>query len=67
MRVGRQASAVDLLAELQDLLVGETALDEGTRVDPRRRVTLDVHQVSTTVGRRGSPEVLEAHVIQSRR
>ena len=67
MGVGREALAVDLLAEVQQLLFGEAALDEGAGVDAGGHVALDVDQVAAVVLRRGVPEVLEAGVVEERR
>ena len=60
VRVRRQALAVDFLAEVQQLLFGETAFQERAGVDARRRVALDVQQVAAVVFGFGMPEVVEA-------
>ena len=67
MRIGRDALAVDLLAEVVHLLVGEAAEHEGARVDAGRRVALDEHEVAAVLGRRRVPEVVEADVVERRR
>jgi hypothetical protein len=46
VRIARDALAVDLLAEVQQLLLGQAAFHEGARIDTRRRVALDVQQVA---------------------
>jgi hypothetical protein len=48
------------LAEVQQLLFGEAAFQEGAGVDARRRVALDVQQVAAVVFGLGVPEVVEA-------
>ena len=60
MRIARDALAVDLLAEVEELLLAEPALHEGACVDARRRVALDVQQVAAVLGRLAVPEVIEA-------
>ena len=67
MRIGGQAAAVDFLAEAEQLLLGQPALDEGARVDAGRAVALDVDQVAAVLFGRRAPEVLEADVVQRRR
>ena len=42
--------AVDLAAEVAQLLLAEAALEEGARVDARRRVALDVDEVAAVSG-----------------
>ena len=51
VRIGRQALAVDLLAEVEQLLLGQPALEEGARVDAGRAVALDVDQVAAVARR----------------
>ena len=60
MRVARDALAVDLLAEVQQLLLGQAAFEEGARVHAGRGMALDVEQVAAVLGRLGVPEVVEA-------
>ncbi len=59
MRVGRDALAVDIAAEVVELLLGEPALEEGPRVDTWRAVSLEVDQVAAEVRARCTPEVVE--------
>ena len=69
MRVGGEAgrARVGLGPEAPHLLLGDPALQERARVDARRRVTLDEHQVAAMLGRRRVPEVVEADLVQRRR
>jgi hypothetical protein len=60
VRVRRQALAVDFAAEVQQLVFGQAAFQEGARVDAGRRVALDVQQVAAVVFARRFPEVVEA-------
>ena len=67
VRIGRQAVAVDLLAEVEQLLLGQAAFQEGAGVDAGRGVALDVDQIAAVLVGGGVPEVLEAGVVQGRR
>ena len=49
MRIAGDALAVDLLAEVEQLLLGEPAFHEGAGVDAGRRMALDVEQVAAVV------------------
>ena len=49
VRIRRDALAVALLAEIQQLLLGQAAFDECARVDARRHVALHVDQVAAVV------------------
>ncbi len=49
MRIGRQALAADLLAEIEQLLLGEPPLEEGAGVDAGRGMALDVDEVAAVV------------------
>ena len=60
VRIGRQALAVDFLAEVVELLFGQAAFEEGTTVDAGRGVTLEVDQVAAVAFVRGMPEVVHA-------
>ena len=60
------AFARDLLAKALELLLGQPALEEGARVDARRRVALDVDEVAAVLGGRRSPEVVEADLVKER-
>ena len=62
--VGRQPLATDLLAEIEELLFAEAALQKSARVDTGRRMALDVDQVPVVLLRRGVPEPHEADVVQ---
>src|SRR5262249_4812112 len=64
MRKGREAAASRLLTEIQKLLLGEPALDEGPRVDARPGVALDIDEVAAVLIRRRAPEVTKADVIE---
>ena len=50
MRIGAQAVAGDLLAISFRLLVGQPAFEEGSRIDARRRVRLEIDQVAVRLG-----------------
>ena len=64
VRIGGESPAVHLLAEIDELLLGQSAFKEGTRVDPRCRVALHVDQVAAMGVRRGMPEMLKAGVVE---
>ena len=59
--------AVDLLAEVVELLLGEAAEHERARVDAGRRMALDEHEVAGVLVRRRVPEMVEADVVERRR
>ena len=68
MRIGTQAvGARDFLAEVAQVVLGETAFEKGARIDAGRRVTLDVDHVARMLVRRRAPEMVEAHFVQRRR
>src|SRR5690606_20764129 len=60
MRVRRQTLAVDLLAEVVQLLFGEAAFKEGTTIDARRRVPLEIHQITAVILGFSMPEMVLA-------
>jgi hypothetical protein len=62
-----EAVAADLLAEVDELLLGEAALEERAGVDARRGVALDVDEVAAVVLAGRVPEVVEAHLVERRR
>src|SRR6476646_1669405 len=63
MRVGRDALAVGFLAEVEQPLLAETALQKGARIDPGRGVPLYVNEVAAVRGIVGAlPEVGKAGV-----
>ena len=64
VRVRREAAAADLLAEAVQLVLAEPALEEGARVDPRRRVALHVDEIADVLVRAGAPEVVEADLVE---
>ena len=67
--VARQAFAIHLLTEMQQLLFGQTAFQIGTGIHARGHVALDVEAVATVVFVFGMPEVVKArtkHVGQRR-
>ena len=67
MRIGAQPVAVHLLAELEQALLAQAALDEAACVDARRAMALDVDQVAAmTLGGR-VPEMHEAGIIEQGR
>ena len=67
MRIGGQAVSADFLAEAIELILVQTTFQEGARVNARRRVSLDKDEIAAVLERRRSPEMVEAHFIQSRR
>ena len=66
MGIGSQALSADLLAEVHQLIVGETALEIGSGVDARRAVALEIDQVAAMRLVRGMPEMHEPGVIEGR-
>ena len=54
MRIGRQALAVDFLAEIVQLLLAQPAFEEGARIDAGRGVALDVDQVAAVLSADGA-------------
>ena len=64
VRVGRQALAGHLLAEMPQLLLAQSSLEVGARVDPGTRVALHEDQVAGMAVARRAPEVVETHLIQ---
>jgi hypothetical protein len=60
VRIARKPLAADLLAEVQQLLLGDAPFHEGARVDAGGAVALDVQQVATVPRALGMPEVVEA-------
>ena len=58
--------AAHLLAEVLELLRCQPALEECARVVAGRRVALEVHEVSSVVGARRVPEVVEADLVENR-
>ena len=64
VRVGRNALAVNLAAEIHHLLFADAALEKGAGVHTRCRVALHENQVAAMGLGGGVPEVVEAHVIK---
>ena len=60
MRVGGDALAVHLAAEVEHLLLGEAPFQERTRIDARRRMTLEIDQIAAVPLVRRVPEMVEA-------
>jgi hypothetical protein len=67
VRIGRQASAPDLLAEPVELLLGHAPLQEGPGIEPRRRMPLEIDEVTAVGVGRGVPKVHLADVVERRR
>ena len=67
MRVGAEAPAIDLLAEPEQPLLGQPALEEAARIDPGRAVALDIDQVTAMLLRGRVPEVHEAGIVEQSR
>src|SRR3990167_4018740 len=66
VRIGRQALAIDFLAEVVELLFADPPFHEGAGVDARRGMALEEDQVAAVFLGRGLEEVVEADVIQGR-
>jgi hypothetical protein len=66
VRVGGQPATgvADLLAEAVELLLGQPALEEGTRVDAGGGVALEVDLVAAARVVLAAEEVVEAHLVQ---
>ncbi len=62
--VARQALARDLLAEVVELVLGETALDEGAGVDAGGGVALEVDEVPEAAVGLAPEEVVEADLVE---
>ncbi|MNY42008.1 hypothetical protein D3C86_1768650 [compost metagenome] len=67
MRVRRQAFTVNFLTEVVHLVFGQAAFKEGTCVNARRDVALEVHQVAAVFLGARAEEVVEAHFVYGRR
>ena len=59
--------AVDLLAEVAQLLLGDAPFEKRPGVDPRRAVPLDVEEVAAEIRLGRAEEVVEADVVERRR
>ncbi len=55
--------ASDLLAEVVELVLAEAAFEKGARVDPGRRVALQVDQIAAVLVGRRAKKMVEAHVV----
>ena len=64
MRVGGKPPAVDLLAEVHELVLRQPALEESAGIDAGRGMTLHVDEIAAMRVRRGAPEVHEAGVVE---
>ena len=62
--VGREAFAVDLLAEPVETVFGDAAFEIGACVDARRRMALHEDQIASMGLVRRVPEVVEADVVE---
>ena len=67
MRIGRQALAAHLLAEVQKLVFRQTPFEEGASVNARRAVALEIDEVAAVLVAGGVPEMHEAGVVERRR
>ncbi|CSA76447.1 Uncharacterised protein [Vibrio cholerae] len=63
--VRRKTFAIHFLTEVVQLLFGQTAFNESTRVDPWRDVTLIVNQVATVFLVWSTEEVVETGFVES--
>jgi hypothetical protein len=59
-----KARAVDLAAEVVELLLGEPSLEVGAGVDAGRRVALEVDVVAGQAVVLAAEEVVEAHLVE---
>ena len=64
MRIRRQALAVDLLTEAEELLLRKAAFEEGTSIDARRGVALYVDEITAMLIGGRPPEMHEAGVVE---
>lgn len=60
VRIGRQALAVDFLAEMVELVLGQAAFQVGAAVHARRGMALEVHQVAAVLFGLAVPEMVLA-------
>jgi hypothetical protein len=67
MRVGRDALAVDFLAETVHLFVGQPAEQVRARIDAGNRMPLEEDQVAAVLFRRRVPEPRETDIVERRR
>ena len=66
MGVGGEALAIDFPAEAVKAVLGNAPFKIGARVDSRRAVSLEEHQVTAVRIARRAPEVVESHVVEGR-
>ena len=64
VRVGGQALAAGLLAEVVEVVLGQAAFEEGAGVDAGGGVALDVELVAAAVALLAAEEVLEAGLVE---
>ena len=67
MRIGRQAVAVDLLAEVMELLLADPPFEESAGIDTGRAVTLEEHQIPAMILGTRVQEVVVGDIDQGRR
>ena len=67
MGIGRQTLSADLLAEVHQLIVAETALEIGAGVNAGRAMALEIDQVAAMRFVAGMPEMHEPGVVKGRR
>jgi hypothetical protein len=67
VRIRRQAAAANFLTEAQQLTFVQATLQIGTRIDAGSRVPLHEHHVAGMRGALGTPEMIEADLVQCRR
>ena len=67
MRIGREALAADLLAEVPELLLGQASFEVGARIEAGARVALGEDHVAAVVLGGRTPEMIEADLVQRRR
>jgi len=64
--IGRQALAIDLLAEVVEVVFRQQAEQVGARIDAWRRMALEEHEIATVLGARRVPEMAVADFVEGR-
>ncbi len=66
MRIGRQAFAIDFLTKVIKLVFAQSTFKVRTRIDTRRRMALEKHQVGRLVLGFTTEKVIETDIIKGR-
>ena len=66
MRIRRQPDALarDFLTEVVQVVLAETAFEKRARVDARRRMALEVHEIAAVLRCRRAPKMIEADLVE---